>query len=61
MKIIPPADEEERRLWHLRWERDLLAATGERRRVQVIKGRYGWYARTVPLPRPKKRPRVPRQ
>ena len=49
MKIIPPAAEKDRKLWKARMERELRRMQGGRWRVDLIAGRYGWYARAVRL------------
>jgi hypothetical protein len=56
MKLIPPADESERHLWQLRLKRQLRGMDGSRWRVDIILGRYGWYARAVPLRKRRKGP-----
>jgi len=47
MKIIPPADENERQALKLRMERALGQEQGGYWRVDIIAGRYGWYVRPV--------------
>jgi hypothetical protein len=49
MKITPPADETERRLWKRSLERQLHLLDGRDWRVDIIRGRHGWYARAVPV------------
>ena len=49
MKIIPPATEKDRELWKARKERALRRMQGGCWRVDLIAGRYGWYARAVRL------------
>ena len=50
MKILPPADETERRRLKESFETQLRQATGGNWRVYIVPGRYGWYARAVLLP-----------
>jgi hypothetical protein len=45
MKILPPADENERQALKLRMERALGQEQGGYWRVDIIAGRYGWYVR----------------
>jgi hypothetical protein len=47
MKILPPADENERQALKLRLEEALGAEQGGYWRVDIIAGRYGWYVRPV--------------
>ena len=47
MKILPPADENERQALKLRLEEALGAEQGGSWRVDIIAGRYGWYVRPV--------------
>jgi hypothetical protein len=47
MKILPPADENERQALKLRLEEALGQAQGGYWRVDIIAGRYGWYVRPV--------------
>ena len=47
MKILPPADENERQALKLRMERALGQEQGGYWRVDIIAGRYGWYVRPV--------------
>jgi hypothetical protein len=49
MKILPPADENERQALKLRMERALGQEQGSYWRVDIIAGRYGWYVRPVRL------------
>ena len=49
MKILPPADENERQALKLRLEEALGAEQGGYWRVDIIAGRYGWYVRPVRL------------
>jgi len=49
MKILPPADENERQALKLRLEEALGAEQGGSWRVDIIAGRYGWYVRPVRL------------
>ena len=49
MKILPPADENERQALKLRMERALGQEQGGYWRVDIIAGRYGWYVRPVRL------------
>jgi hypothetical protein len=49
MKILPPADENERQALKLRFESALGAEQGGSWRVDIIAGRYGWYVRPVRL------------
>jgi hypothetical protein len=49
MKILPPADENERQALKLRMESALGAEQGGYWRVDIIAGRYGWYVRPVRL------------
>jgi hypothetical protein len=49
MKILPPADENERQGLKLRLERALGQEQGGCWRVDNIAGRYGWYVRPVRL------------
>jgi len=49
MKILPPADENERQALKLRMERALGQERGGYWRVDIIAGRYGWYVRAVRL------------
>jgi hypothetical protein len=46
MKILPPADENERQALKLRLEEALGAEQGGYWRVDIIAGRYGWYVRS---------------
>ena len=58
MKIIPPAGDIDPYLWKVRKANELQRMDGGHWRVDVIHGRYGWYARAVPMPsRPKGRKR----
>jgi hypothetical protein len=45
MKILLPADENERRRVKESLEAQLRQATGGHWRVYIVPGRYGWYAR----------------
>ena len=45
MKILPPADENERRRLKACFENQLRQATGAPWRVYIVPGRYGWHAR----------------
>ena len=54
MKIIPPAAEKDRYLLKTRMECALRRMQGGDWRVDIIAGRYGWYARAVPLRRRRK-------
>ena len=56
MKILPPADENERLALKLRLEEALGAEQGGSWRVDIIDGRYGWYVRPVRV-----RPRAKRE
>jgi len=47
MKILPPADENERQALKLRLEEALGQEQGGSWRVDIIAGRYGWYVRPV--------------
>jgi hypothetical protein len=49
MKILPPADENERQALKLRLEEALGQEQGGYWRVDIIAGRYGWYVRPVRL------------
>jgi hypothetical protein len=49
MKILPPADENERQALKLRLETALGQEQGGYWRVDIIAGRYGWYVRPVRL------------
>ena len=49
MKILLPADENERQALKLRMERALGQEQGGYWRVDIIAGRYGWYVRPVRL------------
>jgi hypothetical protein len=51
MKILPPADENERQALKFRIERALDQEEGGYWRVDIITGRYGWYVRPVRLRR----------
>ena len=57
MKILPPADENERRRLKARFEGQLRQATGGDWRVDIVPGRYGWYARAKEVRR-RQRPSV---
>ena len=49
MKILPPANENERQALKLRLEARLGQEQGGSWRVDIINGRYGWYVRPVRL------------
>ena len=55
MKILPPADENERRRLKASFENQLRQATGGSWRVYIVPGRYGWYARAEEIPKRRKR------
>ena len=54
MKILPPADEDERRHLKASFESQLRQATGGPWRVYIVPGRYGWYARAEQVRRRRK-------
>ena len=54
MKLIPPSDEYSRHLLKLRIECALAREQGGLWRVDIILGRYGWYARAFLLKRKRK-------
>ncbi len=60
MKIIPPATEKDRYRYKTCMESALHRENGGHWRVDIIPGRYGWYARAVPVPERRNR-RSPRQ
>jgi len=45
MRILPPADENERRRLKASFEKQLRQTNGGDWRVDIVPGRYGWYAR----------------
>ena len=49
MKIAPFASEQDKIAWQKAKERELSAQTGERWRVDVVPGRFGWFARAIRL------------
>ena len=51
MKLIPPSDAEGRRVLKLQLENTLHVESGGRWRVDIILGRYGWYARAFRVAR----------
>jgi len=58
MKILAPADENERQQLKLRFETKLGMEQGGLWRVDIICGRYGWYVRPVRLRARKKAART---
>jgi hypothetical protein len=52
MKILPPADENERQALKIRIERALGQEQDGYWRVDIITGRYGWYVRPIRLRSP---------
>ncbi len=49
MKIAPFTSEQDKIAWQKAKEQELAAQTGDRWRVDVAQGRFGCYARAIPL------------
>ena len=54
MKLIPPSDDYARHLLKLRLQEALHQEQGGSWRVDIIPGRYGWFARAYRLRRKRK-------